>query len=221
MRTGNQTAAEQQSVKAVDGNIQRQVLIALMSTLSTKTLTLSNDIIKLIPPKAYGYARNIESFSVKTGLTFDPVSAAEASAKHTIFLLLNAQRLARVQQQSVMVEGVPNVEDIITTLLNNTIRKRAEKGLNLLVQQRVNQQVVEGLLALWHQDKLVTEVRAEVYVALDDLRNWFDDKRNTRKYKALSAQFFLLKNQIDYSLKQGKLIMPASEIKMPPGSPIG
>ena len=220
-KLSDQQVSGQQFIKAVDSNIQRQALTALMSTLSTKTLTLSNDIIKLIPPKAYGYARDRESFTAKTGLTFDPVSAAEASAKHTIFLLLNAQRLARLQQQSVMVEGVPDVEDVITTLLNNTIKKPAEKGLNLLVQQRVNQQVVEALLALWHQNQLVTEVRAEVYVALDHLHNWFDDNSNTRKYKTLSAQFSLLKNQIGYSLKQGKLIMPASKIKLPPGSPIG
>jgi hypothetical protein len=93
--------------------------------------------------------------------------------------------------------------------------------LSLLVQQRVNQQVVEHLLSLWHNKKLVTEVRAEVYVALRDLKEWLGDHYDARKYKRLSAQFMLLEEQIGYSLEQGKLVHPVSTIKMPPGSPIG
>ena len=91
----------------------------------------------------------------------------------------------------------------------------------MLTQQRVNQQVVEHLLALWHQKSLVSEIRAEVFFTLTQLKTWLSDNKNARKYKAMAAQFSLLENQIGYSLGQGKLMTPASTIKMPPGSPIG
>ena len=205
----------------VSGKQQRKALKALLATLDVSVLTLPEHIVKLIPPKAYGYYRNRESFIGNTGLTFDPVSAAEANAKHTISLLLNGQRLARLQQQSVMNNNIPSAQKLIDTLIKQSIKISAEKGLSLLVQQRVNQQVVEHLLLLWHNKKLVTEVRAEVYVALRDLKEWLSEHYDVRKYKRLSAQFMLLEEQIGYSLEQGKLVYPVSTIKMPPGSPIG
>jgi len=90
-----------------------------------------------------------------------------------------------------------------------------------LVQQRVNHQVVEQLLTLWHQKELVPEVRSEIYVSLDKLTEWLDDNNDSRRYSALSAQFILLEQKIDFSLTQNKLAAPVSKIIMPPGSPIG
>ena len=208
-------------LKVVSGKQQRKALKALLATLDVNVLTLPEHIVKLIPPKSYGYYRNRESFKGNTGLTFDPVSAAEANAKHTISLLLNDQRLARLQQQSVMNNNIPSAQELIDMLIKQSIKISPEKGLPLLVQQRVNQQVVEHLLSLWHNKKLVTEVRAEVYVALRDLKEWLGEYYDSRKYKRLSAQFMLLEEQIGYSLEQGKLVHPVSTIKMPPGSPIG
>ena len=136
-------------------------------------------------------------------------------------MLLNAERLGRVQQQAVMVAGIPQISDIFNELLTKTVKVQARKGIELLVQQRVNQQVIEHLLTLWHKKDLVTELRAEVYVALSDSQEWLTDHQRSRKYKGLSAQFRLLARQIDYSLNNDKLVTPASSIKMAPGSPIG
>ncbi|WP_019027339.1 zinc-dependent metalloprotease [Colwellia piezophila] len=223
--------AEQQRVQAVSAAMQQQALSALLATLDSDFLTLSEDIISLIPPKAYGYARTRESFVSQTGITFDAISAAQASAKHTLSLLLNKQRLARLQQQAAryqpgngrgqQVNAIFSVQQVITQLLNSTIKQGPESGLALLVQQRVNQQVVEQLLTLWHEDNVVPEVRSEIFVSLVDLTEWLDDNNDSRRYSALSAQFILLEQQIKFSLKQNKLALPASKIAMPPGSPIG
>jgi hypothetical protein len=225
---------DQYKVKAVSAAMQQQALSALLSTLNADFLTLSADIISLIPPKAYGYSRTRESFTSQTGLTFDPVTAAQASAKHTLGLLLNHERLARLQQQAMSnqdtqlsdsrdqdINAIFSVNELITQLLDKTIKQRPATGLNLLVQQRVNQQVVDQLLTLWHQNNLVTEVRSEVYVSLKQLKEWLDDNNDSRHYKVLSAQFVLLEQQIEYSLKHNKKSIPESKIVMPPGSPIG
>jgi len=208
-------------LKVVSGDKQHQALQALLSTLTVEVLTIPEHISALIPPKAYGYRRDRESFTSSTGLTFDGISAAQASAKHTLSLLLNNQRLARLQQQAVLDSEIPSIHFLLKALTKSTIKQSAKKGSALLVQQRVNQQVIEQLLALWHQKDLVTEVRAEVYFVLNELSNWFADDGQSRKYKTLHAQFTLLASQINYSLAHGKLVTPASSIKMPPGSPIG
>jgi len=211
--------------------MKQQALAALLSTLDPDFLTLSEDIISLIPPKAYGYSRTRESFASQTGITFDAISAAQASAKHTLSLLLNGERLARLQQQAMryqhknkrgqQINDIFSVQEVITQLLNKTIKQSPESGLALLVQQRVNQLVVEQLLTLWHQKNLVTEVRSEIFVSLTELTEWLDDNNDSRRYSALSAQFILLEQQIDFSLEQNKPAVPASKIVMPPGSPIG
>ncbi|MEW6990452.1 zinc-dependent metalloprotease [Colwelliaceae bacterium 6441] len=208
-------------LKPVDAPQQKAAFNALLKTLSVDVLTLPDHIIKLIPPKAYGYYRDRESFVSHTGLAFDAVSAAEASAKHTLSLLLNSARLARLQQQAMMDSDIFSLRELLNQLLKSTVKSSGKKGLDILIQQRVNQQVVEHLLALWHHQGLVSEVRAEVYLTLSQLHDWLGDNQDVRKHKDMSAQFALLKNQIAFSLSQGKLVTPSSAIKMPPGSPIG
>ena len=207
--------------KMVSGKSQYAALQALLLTLSPDTLSVPAEITRLIPPKAYGYSRDRESFISNTGLTFDPISAAEASAKHTLALLLNAERLARLQQQSMLDNDIPSVGQLFTELVDATLQSAPKKSTALLVQQRVNQQLVEHLLALWHSENLVTEVKAEVYLTLTDLSQWLTDKRSTKKYQGSRAQFALLANQINYSLSHDKIATPVSKIKLPPGSPIG
>jgi hypothetical protein len=205
----------------VSGKEQLAALDALMVTLSPKTLTLPAHITALITPKAYGYRRDRESFISNTGLTFDPISAAEASAKHTLTLLLNAGRLARLQQQTMLDDSIPSVAEVLNTLVKSTLQAAPQQSTSLLVQQRVNQQLVEHLLGLWHSKTVVAEVRAEVFLTLTELATWLNDKRSTRKYKGSRAHFFLLANQISYSLSHDKSSTPASKIALPPGSPIG
>jgi len=222
---------KQQGVRSVSAVMQQQALTALLSTLDADFLTLSEDIIRLIPPKAYGYYRTRESFNSQTGHTFDPVTAAQASASHTLTLLLNETRLTRLQQQALRNQETDrkgdnkkslfSVDELMTQLIEQTIKQRPKSGLQLLVQQRVNQQVVEQLLQLWHSKKLATEIRSEVFTSLEKLTLWLADNNDNRRYKLLSAHFRLLEQQIKFSLTQAKPAMTPTKIKMPPGSPIG
>jgi len=136
-------------------------------------------------------------------------------------LLLNTERLARLQQQSMLDDDIPTVAFLLEKLVNETIKSAPKKSTTLLVQQRINQQLVEHLIALWHSKNAVPEVRAEVYVTLTELTQWLADKRSTRKYKASRAHFMLLAQQINYSLAHDKSSTPASSVQLPPGSPIG
>ena len=230
VKTNDIKDADKQKVKMVSAEIQQQALTSLLATLDSDFLTLSEDILKLIPPKAYGYYRTRESFNSQTGLTFDPVTAAQASAKHTLTLLLNEERLARLEQQASRVyrsdkkgrdKGVMSVNELITQLIAETIQQRPKNGLSLLVQQRVNQQVLEQLLALWHSKKSTPEVRSTVFSRLKSLENWLDDHNDSRHYKQFSAHFTLLEQQIEFSLSEGKQVVIPNKVNMPPGSPIG
>ncbi|MEW6981085.1 zinc-dependent metalloprotease [Colwelliaceae bacterium 6471] len=216
------SAEESVGVSNVSGKVQTQAISALISTLKPSVLTLPESLIKLIPPKAYGYSRDRESFKSNTGIAFDPISAADASINNTLNLLLTPERLARLEQHAALDDSAPDTGKLLSALLDNTLYQKSTDGMKLLIQQRANQQVVDHLLALWHQDKLVTEVRAQVYSALQTLAKWLDDnKDNRRKYKGLTAQFEMLAQQISFSFNHSKPSTPASKISLPPGSPIG
>lgn len=231
VKSSNVKDLDKQGVKAVSAAMQQQALSSLLATLDSSFLTLSEDIISLIPPKAYGYSRTRESFSSQTGLTFDPVTAAQASAKHTLRLLLNEGRLARLQQQASRSfvsnkkehsKGrIFSINELISQLTKKTIKKRPESGLKLLVQQRVNQQVIEQLLELWHSKKSVSEVRSSVFSSLKSISRWLDDNNDSHHYKMLSSHFKLLEQQIEFSLEQNKQVVNSKKVNMPPGSPIG
>ena len=217
---------EQIKQKIVPPAQQQVALDALIKTLSPEVLVLPEHIVALIPPKAYGYSRNRESFVSQTGITFDPISAAQASAEHTLSLLLNAERLARLEQQAMADEKRINVEDLLRQLIDNTIKKPIAKASAALVQQRVNMALVHHLIALWQaengqQDHVVPEVQAQAYLTLTELKTWLLKKQKTKKYRAYRAHFALLTKKIADSLSYQYQVKPQSKIPLPPGSPIG
>src|SRR6185436_2073365 len=69
---------------------QRRALDALLRTIRPETLTLPEPLLTIIPPAAIGYPRSRENFQNRTGVTFDPVGAAESAAALTVGLILNA-----------------------------------------------------------------------------------------------------------------------------------
>lgn len=215
------TAETPKGVTMVSAKAQQQAIDALLATLSAETLTLSPQLIALIPPKAYGYYRSRESFQSNTGLAFDPVSAASASAKHTIALMLNKGRLARLAQQHQLQTDISSVGNLITQLNKATLQQPTNSGLAVLVQQRVNQQVVDHLIALNKDASLVPEVKAEVTYQLREMLEQLEDQADSRKYKALSTHFMLLHEQITYALEHKEAVQPMNDDKLPPGSPIG
>jgi len=212
--------ANQSAPQAVTAKEQNKALASLMNTLSADVLTIPQHIVSLIPPKSYGYSRTRESFKSATGLTFDPISAAQSSAKHTISLVLNKGRLARLAQQNMMDSDIPSVDKVLATLVNKTIKQSPPKAMQALVQQRVNSVVVERLLALYQDKRLVPEVRADIYQTLTSLEDWLT-KSKSKKYRAFKDHYNVLALNISSNLGAEQQHILDAEVRMPPGSPIG
>ena len=215
------TSAPTKGIRPVAANIQQQAITALINNLNTQLLSIPQSISKLIPPKAYGYERNRENFSSHTGLTFDPVTAAEAAAKHSISLLLNHERLARLSQQTAMDKAIPNVDSVIEQLIAQTIQQTAATGTPRLIQQRVNTQLITQLLTLWHNPSTVAEVKATIYQQLNKTNSWLSEHSKRRhQHNDLFAHYKMLQQMIADSLKQTEAIKQNDNLTLPPGSPI-
>lgn len=89
----------QTTVEVVDRKIQQKALTALLKTLDAKTLAIPEDKLSLFPPRAMGYAKTRESIKGKTGVSFDPLSAAATASDMTLGLLLHPQRASSLSSK--------------------------------------------------------------------------------------------------------------------------
>lgn len=99
---------------------QNEALEVLLSTLNPGFLKLSPELLKLIPPRAYRFGASArETFKRRTGIAFDPLGPAEASAQLTLSLLLNAERGSRLASQKVLDSSLPSFKNVVDKLTAN------------------------------------------------------------------------------------------------------
>lgn len=200
---------------------QKKALEALLATIDPKALALPERILRLLPPVAPGHPRTREYFRSRTGLTFDALTAAEASASHTIGLLLNAERAGRIIQQHARDARNPQLADVLERLLQTTFQRTPLKGLEAEVGRTVDHVALYHLMALSVNDAAVPQVRAIASFKLEQLKAWL--KRHGGPAMDLGTQaHFRYAIQVIERLQQepkpanlGRLMEP------PPGMPIG
>ena len=108
---------KQKSLKIVKPQEQRHALDILLSTLHPKNLVLNERILNMIPPRPPGYEENSELFPRYTGITFDPLRAAETVANLTVKLLLNPGRAARLIEYHSRDNKYPGLNEVLEKLL--------------------------------------------------------------------------------------------------------
>jgi len=77
----------------LDKASQKSGLQAVLNSISAKALAIPKETLKLFPPRAFGYGKTRESFKGKTGVSFDPLSAASTASDLSLKLLLNPERM--------------------------------------------------------------------------------------------------------------------------------
>ncbi|MBO6632926.1 MAG: zinc-dependent metalloprotease, partial [Psychroserpens sp.] len=135
----------QTTVKTIDVDTQQNTLDALLLTISAQTLAIPKEKLDLFPPRAFGYSRSRESFSSKTGVAFDPLSAAATASDMTLSLLLHPQRANRMIQQKSLDEDQLALNDMIQQILKNTFGKEHKDNYHNEIQQLINERVMMHL----------------------------------------------------------------------------
>jgi hypothetical protein len=208
----------QMNAAIVAAGEQRKALAAVLKTLSPEFLTLPEPLLKLLPPRPPGLDRTRESLPSATGLTFDPVAAAESAADLTLSVLFNPQRAARLIEYHARNTQNPSLAvDVIEATLSATRPSdRNASGepssLMMLVQSAVYVRSVEALLRLAANPQSSAEVQAVCAVELNKLRQQADAK------SALDA--YLIRRIEEFQRDPLKFV-PAKPVEAPPGMPIG
>jgi hypothetical protein len=196
---------------------QSKALRAVVMTLSPTALTLPESLLKLLPPRPPGFPHNQESLPSKTGLTFDPIAAAESAADLTLSTLFNAQRAARLVEYNARLAGAPSLEEVIETALAASRPARApprsaERGLVGQVQSAIYARTVEAVLTLAADPKASVSVRAIASAKLDDIKHHADLSLPVEAY---------LNHRIQEFQNDPRKFVTATPVEAPPGMPIG
>jgi hypothetical protein len=195
---------------------QRKALQAVLKTLSADTLTLPESLLKVFPPRPPGFERTRESLPAETGLTFDPIAAAESAADMVLGVLFDRERAARLVEYNARA-NTPSLGEVIEAALqlNRAAPQAApatHRGLAAEVQAAVYARTVEALLTLAADPKDSVQVRAIAYAKLDDI------KRHSDANSPLDA--YLVQRIKQFQNDPVKFVA-AKSIEAPPGMPIG
>src|SRR5271167_3801604 len=196
---------------------QIKALRAVLMTLSPAALTLPESLLELLPPRPPGFPRTRESLPSKTGVTFDPIAAAESAADLTLATLFNAQRAGRIVEYHARMTDALGLEQVIDAALAASQPSRLESrapdhGLIGQVQSAIYARTVEALLTLAADPAASVAVRAIAYAKLDDIKRHADLKSPLEAYLNLRIDGL----QHD----PGKFVV-AKPVQAPPGMPIG
>jgi hypothetical protein len=192
---------------------------ALMSTITPDALALPEKLIEKIPPRPDGYPRTRELFKSRTGLTFDPMAAAESAAGNTLAFMLQPERAARLVEYHSRDNMQPGLTAVMDKLIAQTWKAPQQTGYRGELQALVNNLVLKQLLTLAANTDAPETVRGKVLLAVDGLRRWMNSLLLSASGDQRANILFGL-SQINAFDKNPEKFKPAPVLVMPDGSPI-
>ncbi len=214
-----------QTVEILAPEVQENALSAILEALNPKNLSLPERILKLIPPQPIGYQRDRELFKIHTGLTFDPIGAAESFSNQALDLLLNPAKLARLIEHHARDNAQMPLSDLFEKIY---LGLSFETGMTALEKEiaMTNQKLFVNKLMQLATNKMGNQqVNALAWRALNDLYDNF--KRNlfmradSRHLINEIAHFEYLRAKIEEFKKDPSDYEILEPPTLPDGSPIG
>lgn len=198
---------------------QRESLNVVLATLEPKELTVPDNILRMMPPVAYGYGSGrSELFAKRTAPIFDPIGVAEIAADMTIAGLLEPNRAARAIDQNQRDKASPHFREVVDALIKTAWRPIVAAN-EQAIQHVVQNVVVSDLMDLAANTNARSQVRA---IATDALREILaTSKRPGSIGDAASHNKFLADEIEKFLARPAEPRKPASPLAIPPGDPIG
>jgi hypothetical protein len=205
----------------VDPAEQRKALTAVLKTLSPETLTLPESILHILPPVPPGYPRTRESFPSHTGLTFDPVAAAESAADLTLTVLLDPARASRLIEYHMRVPDSLSLRGVLEAI-STTVAERPEAGHSLSseVERAVEFRALEAMLALAVNPAASSQARAIARSHIADVLKQLTSAPAPQDTAEAIHRAALIDRINEFEHDPAKFV-PAQPVQAPPGMPIG
>jgi len=193
----------------IDKARQEQALNAILETLNASFLEMPENIISSIPPPAYGYPRNRETFQGHTGAQFDYQGAAEACANHSLSLLFSPERLARIDLNQ---KNGMSLKDYLNKLSSHAFQS-GSTTTDLMLEKLV----FIHLMKLSKDHSISKSVAASAFFELTSLK---DELISSKATARMAHNAYLLDLFEEFKKSPDTFELP-NITEMPPGSPIG
>ncbi len=204
-----------QPFRRVSADMQRGALDALMRTLVPAELTLPESVLNVIPPRPPGFGRHRELFPRYTGSAFDAVTPAVVAAGHTVAMVLEPTRAARLVQQHTFDPSLPSLEEVLEGLFEASMGAAANTEYQAEVKRAVEGVVLARVMWL-ARNASMPQVRA---ISSASLRRSHSELLSRGQSEA-HAQ--MLAGDIQRFLdRPGEVVTDRVAPSAPPGSPIG
>lgn len=205
--------------KAVNSTDQNLAITSLTATLTPEFLAIPESLLKLLSPKAPGFGRTRESFKSNTGVTFDPVAAAETSADMTLGMVFHPQRIERVIQQNLKNPSLPGWNELMKSIYSVAWNGKYSNGLDKEIKMVVEKRVIYHLMNLAASKSSSEMVKAVAFHELSNVVNGI--KALTTSDLLVSAHYrHVLLIYEQFKKEPGDFKIPEAQ-SPPDGSPIG
>ncbi len=205
---------------------QQKAITAVLKTLSPQVLTLPESILAIIPPRPPNLRRNSESFASETGLTFDPIAAAESAADLTLEVLLDPARASRIVQYHMRLDPSPSLR-VLLEQINKTVAERPQANgkeaghtMEAEVGRAIEFRALEAMFTLGMNPAASSQARAIVRSHLEDELALLNAQPiPTDSAEAIHRTALIARIQ-EFQHDPAKFT-PAKPVEAPPGMPIG
>ncbi|MEQ9297738.1 MAG: zinc-dependent metalloprotease [Cyclobacteriaceae bacterium] len=199
---------------------QMMALDALIRTMSPDELALPESLLQKLPPRPFGYPRTRETFKSRTGLTFDPLAAAETAASLPAFFIFHPERAGRLVEYNARDAKQPGLSAVIDKVIAASFNASSKSGYLRQLQYIVNGQVLLHMIKLANDTRAHEQVRAITHAKIIEVQSIAGRKARSGSEQNKAHYNFMLA-QID-SYLNGEMEMPQNQPLGPPdGSPIG
>ena len=200
---------------------QNKAIAAVLKTLTPDTLTLPESLLKILPPRPPAMPRTRESFPSETGLTFDPIAAAETAADLTLQVLLDPARASRIVQYHLRENPGPSLRVLLESISKITAERPAGgHSISSEVERAVEFRALEAMFTLALNPAASSQARAITRSHMEDIyKQWTTEAAPADSAEAIHRKA-LVHRMDEFHVEQTKFI-PAQVMEAPPGMPIG
>lgn len=205
---------KQQAPQVLPRAIQEKALQAVLDCLTPEQLVMPDRIMQMIPPRPPLYYGVGELFQKRTGMSFDPIAAAEALADFELGFLFNPERANRLVQFKAQA-GTQGWDEVLDAIITKTWKSPILKGLKGEIQLQTQQMVLTWMLGLSQSDNANYIVRSICFDRLQSLKQYAEQMKNSNA--ALKPHYIYAIERIS---KPKEILLPQHK-ELPPGAPIG
>lgn len=182
--------------------------------------SFAESVLALLPPYPLGYEENArELFPSRTGITFNPMAAAETAADFTLGFLLNPERLTRMVDYHARYDQAPGFLELVDQLTKATWQADRRSGYEGELQRSVQRLILNHFVQLAANEAASGPVRAMATSALIELKEQLSNGSGLNDPWKAHYQFALA--QIRRFEDHPAEIEAVSPLPTPDDSPIG